>query len=68
MLPMVMGRLGLEAYFALVTNCEDADFIGGNDKAIEGNVSGMTIGNNQFAQFTFDPLTDQRFACVVSDL
>jgi len=64
---MAAGRLGLEAHFALVTNCEDADFVDGDDKAIKGNVSGMAIGNNQFAQFAFDPPAYHRVCGEVVD-
>jgi hypothetical protein len=36
-------RLGLESYLSLVPDGENSDLIGGNDKAIQGDVSGMAI-------------------------
>jgi len=61
------GRLGLKAHFSLVPDCENPYFIGGNDKAIKGDVSGMAIRNNQFSQFAFDPPADQRVCGEIVD-
>lgn len=51
--------LELKSDFALVPDSENADFVGGNHKSVQRDVTGMTVGNNQLAQFAFDPASYQ---------
>jgi methyl coenzyme M reductase gamma subunit len=48
-----------ESDFALVPDRENADFFGGNHKSVQGNVSGMAVRDDQFAQFAFEAPSDQ---------
>jgi hypothetical protein len=51
----------------LVPDGENADFIAGNYKPVKGNVSGVAIRNNQFAQFTFEASAHQRVGGEIVD-
>lgn len=44
-----------KSHFPLVSNGENANFIDRNHKAVQGDVSGLAVGNDQFAQFAFKP-------------
>jgi len=55
MLPDGPPRLRHKSHFPLVSNRENADFMPRNHKAIQGDVSAVPIGDDQFAKVAFNP-------------
>ena len=60
-------RLRQKSYFPLVSDCQNAHFILRDDKSIQGHVSGVAIGNDQFAQIPFNAPPHQRVRGEVVD-
>jgi hypothetical protein len=59
--------LGGETDLALVPDRENADLIFGNHESVQGDVSGMTVGNYQLTQFAFEASSYQRVCGKVID-
>jgi|HubBroStandDraft_5_1064220.scaffolds.fasta_scaffold42683_3 hypothetical protein len=64
---MIMGGLRNISDFPLMSNRKNADFIGGNDKAIQRDVSGVAVGDDELSQFAFKASSYQRVGGEVVD-
>lgn len=58
---------GQEADFTLVTKCEYAYLVARNHESIERNITGLAIGNDQFANLASDAPADERVPDQVID-
>ena len=54
-----IAPLRQEPQLALAANSQDADFISRDHEPVQGNVTRLTIGNDQFAQLALDAPADQ---------
>ncbi len=61
------SALRQEPHFPLVTNGQNPRFIRRHHETIQGHIARLTIGNNQFAQFTFNASAHQRVCGQVLD-
>jgi hypothetical protein len=59
--------LGLKPNFPLVPDRENANFVARDHKPIQPDVTGMTVRNDQFAQFAFEAPPYQRVSGEVLD-
>lgn len=62
-----MPLSGPKAKFLLVTKGKDAHFLSRHHKAIEGDIAGSPVGNDQFAQIARDASPDQRMCGKIID-
>jgi hypothetical protein len=51
----------------LVPDREDTYFVGGDDKPVKRDVSGVAVGDDQFAQLPFDSTAYQRMCDEIVD-